>query len=121
MIVSKSELMMFTLRPMTCAMALIRSASIPITVWPSGAMNSFGAYWASDAMRNVPLALIFAGTVAAIAGSVVADTEAVLVFVVPVLLLLLPQPASRTIVSRGATVRTSCLLIGRTSVTFGVK
>ena len=43
MIVSNVALTMFALSPMTAASAVPRSASIPITVCPSGAMNSFGA------------------------------------------------------------------------------
>ena len=43
MIVSNVALTTFAFRPITAASALLRSASIPITVWPSEAMNSFGA------------------------------------------------------------------------------
>src|SRR5690348_14986667 len=114
MIVSKFELMMFTLRPMTPASAAMRSASIPITVWPSGATNSLGAYWASLAMFSVPFALILAGTVAAIAESVLTCAGLPLSAVVlelDVVLLLLPQPASARIASAGTPIRANRLLI----------
>ena len=39
---------------------------MPMTVWPSDAMNSFGAYVASAATVSVPCDLIEAGTWAAI-------------------------------------------------------
>ena len=43
MIVSNVALTTFALSPSCATSALARSASMPITVWPSGAMNSFGA------------------------------------------------------------------------------
>src|ERR1700682_222424 len=66
MMASKVELTSCTFNPITAASALTMSGSMPITVWPSGAMNSFGAYWASVATIRVPLDLIAAGTCAAI-------------------------------------------------------
>ncbi len=69
MIVSNVALTSFAFRPMTLASALPRSASIPTTVWPSGPMNSFGAYVASDATVSVPFDLVAAGTSLATAAS----------------------------------------------------
>src|SRR5207245_2656077 len=66
-IASKVVFTSLTFKPMTAASAFTRSGSIPITVWPSGAMNSLGAYCASVPTVRGPLALIVAGTCAAIA------------------------------------------------------
>src|SRR5690348_4253330 len=122
MIVSKFELMMATFRPIVFAMALMRSASIPITVWPSGAMNSFGAYCASLATFSVPFDLTLAGTVAAIAGSVVTDigVEVALGAVLDdeVVLLLLPQPANASAASAGTAIRKTLLLVKSASKSF---
>src|SRR5215472_4699921 len=65
MIVSKVALTMLTRSPITWPSAWARSASMPTTVWPSGPMNSFGAYVASAATVSVPFDLIDAGTWAA--------------------------------------------------------
>ena len=117
MIVSKFALTMFAFRPITAASACIRSASMPMTVCPSGAMNSFGAYCASVATISVPLDLIAAGTCATTAGSAeVATTTAVVVVGVETvvlleLLLLLPQPASASRASAGTPMRATSLLI----------
>ena len=78
---------------------------MPITVCPSGATNSSGAYCASVATSSVPFDLIAAGTCVAIdesiAGlvSVAEDDVALLLLLV---LLLLPHPASATMTSKGA-------------------
>src|SRR5437660_6204573 len=110
MIASKVELTTFTFSPITAAIALTMSGSMPITVWPSGAMNSSGAYSASLATISVPLALTAAGTCAAIAaltpGEGEVEVEAVVDF------LLLPQPASTMAASAGRHNAASDLLIG---------
>ena len=86
---------------------------MPMTVWPSGAMNSSGAYWASDATVSVPFDLIAAGTSLAIDVSTVgvagaeADVELLLLLVE----LLLPQPASATMTSTGAAIARTVFLI----------
>src|SRR5437879_584928 len=111
MIASNVALTTFTLRPSTAATALTMSGSMPITVCPSGAMNSSGAYSASLATISVPLDLIFAGTCAAIAAFSLA---ALVVAAVEELFLLLPQPAIAAIASsatptrKGLLIETSC-------------
>src|ERR1019366_2136494 len=77
MIPSKVSLTMSALIPITAARALLRSASIPITVWPSEAKNSFGAQLASAAPVSVPFDLIAAGTSAATAASAAGTAELV--------------------------------------------
>src|SRR5438093_5637382 len=108
MIASKVELTTFTFSPNTAAIALTISGSMPITVWPSGAMNSLGAYSASLATISVPLDLIFAGTCAAMAGSALtAGVAAVVEEVVD--FLLLPQPESAAKASTAAQIRAPSL------------
>src|SRR5207244_8959654 len=75
--------------PITSPSALPRSASMPTTVCPSGAMNSLGAYSASDATVIVPFFFTAAGTSAA-----TLLFSPALTFEVVELFLLLPQPAS---------------------------
>src|ERR1700730_10104289 len=110
MIASKVEFTTWAFKPPTPAIALTMSGSMPITVWPSGAMNSFGAYCASLATISVPLALTEAGTWAAIAGF--AFVAAAFVLVVEVELLLPPQPANARAASAGTPRRVTSLLIG---------
>ena len=62
------------------------SASIPMIVWPSEAMNSLGAYCASVATVSVPFDLIAAGTCAAIVASALLDVVVAVVAVELVLL-----------------------------------
>src|SRR6478672_3740224 len=122
MIDSKSELIRLTFNPISEAIVCIRSASIPITVWPSGAMNSFGAYCASVATARVPFDLIAAGTSFAIevliAGVVTGPAEVVAPLEV-LELLELPQPASAATTSTGATTATTSFLIDAPSVVDG--
>src|SRR5438552_5857739 len=110
MIASKVELTTCAFKPSTAAIALTMSGSIPITVWPSGAMNSFGAYCASLATIRVPLDLTLAGTCAAMAALAALGGASVAVAVV--LFLLLPQPASSAIASADAPTLRISLLIG---------
>ena len=58
---SKGALTTSTRMPMTFPSAAARSADIPVTVFPSGAMNSFGGYVASAATFRVPWARIASG------------------------------------------------------------
>src|SRR5258708_36489085 len=53
-------------RPIVSARAVTRSGSMPMTVCPSEARNSFGAYCASLATVSVPFDLTAAGPRAAI-------------------------------------------------------
>ena len=57
MIESKVALTTLALSPIADASAFARSASMPTTVLPSEAMNSFGAYVASAATVSVPFFL----------------------------------------------------------------
>jgi hypothetical protein len=91
---------------------------MPITVWPSGATNSLGAYWASDATFSVPFDLIAAGTVAAIAASApVGATLDVLDALEELeeLELLLPQPAIASNAIAGTKTRAISFVIGASS------
>ncbi len=93
------------------------SASIPMIVWPSEAMNSLGAYCASVATVSVPFDLIAAGTCAAIVAVGLRRRRGRRVVAVElVLLLLLPQPASARTASAGTPMRATSLLIGSSSV-----
>ena len=113
MIVSKFELMRFTCNPMTAPSAFSRSASIPITVCPFGAMNSLGAYCASVATFSVPLDFIAAGTCEATVALSADDGVLTTVTEVElVLLLLLPQPANARIVSAGTPIAATSFLMG---------
>src|SRR5712675_533029 len=107
MIVSNVALTMLILRPSTCPRALAKSASQPITVWPSDAMNSLGAYVASAATVSVPFDLMAAGTSAAIelAGLADGDCDAVAagVLLLLLLLLLLLQPVATSAVTASTT------------------
>jgi hypothetical protein len=82
-------------------------------VCPSGATNSFGAYWASVATFSVPFDLIAAGTCAAIAALVLGVDTLEPVDVADVLLLeeLLPQPAIASTAKTGTPMRATSLLI----------
>jgi hypothetical protein len=97
---------------LTSPSAFIMSASIPMIVWPSEAMNSLGAYCASVATISLPFALIAAGTWAAIVASRLLGAVVVVVAVEPVPLPLLPQPASTRTASAGIPTRATSLLIG---------
>ena len=57
MIESKVAFTIFAFSPIADATAFARSASMPTTVLPSQAMNSFGAYVASAATVRVPFCL----------------------------------------------------------------
>src|SRR3954471_3140867 len=83
-----------TLTPRVWPTALNRSTSIPSTVLPSLARNSFGAYDASVPTTMVPADLIFGGSFAARAADLVSvGAGAELVLVSPLERELLPQPA----------------------------
>src|ERR1700730_16108095 len=119
-IVSKFELMMFAFNPMVARSALMRSASMPITVWPSGATNSLGAYWASLATFSVPFDLIAAGTVAAIAELTLVGATLDVLGVLEELeeleeLELLPQPAIARTTSARTPKRAISFVIGASS------
>ena len=117
MIVSKVALTRLAFSPMTAPSAFTRSASMPMTVWPSGAMNSFGAYCASVATFNVPLAFIAAGTCEETVGlALLVVVFTTVIAVELVLLLLLPQPASTRTVSAGIPIRATSLLIASSSI-----
>src|SRR6478609_1560758 len=73
MMVSNPAFWNSALRPSLAATALKRSTSMPMTVLPSVSMNSLGAYDASEPTMIVPRSLIFCGTLAASAGSTVAE------------------------------------------------
>ena len=93
------------------------SGSIPMIVWPSEAMNSFGAYSASVATFSVPFDLIAAGTSLATDATAPLDVDVLVEVVVAVeavllLVLLLPQPASARTVSASTPRRATILLIG---------
>ena len=60
MMLSKVTFLTVAWSPIAWARAFARSASIPITVLPFDAMNSFGAYVASAATVSVPFDLIAA-------------------------------------------------------------
>src|SRR5947207_3027943 len=111
MMASNVELTTLAFNPITAASALTMSGSMPITVWPSGAMNSFGAYWASLATVSVPFFLIASGTCAAIAALTLGCATVVAVLAV-LELLLLPQPASSDAASASASAQMTSLLIG---------
>src|SRR5437868_2832277 len=114
MIASKVELTMVAFKPSTAAIALTMSGSMPITVCPSGAMNSFGAYCASVPTISVPLDLIAAGTCAAIDALALGVGTVAAVLAVDDVdeLLLLPQPAIASTASAGTPTRMTSLLIG---------
>ena len=73
---SKVTLVTSMVSPITWPSAAARSASMPMTVLPSGAMNSLGGYVASDATMTVPLLLIDPGTSEAIYATLAADEAA---------------------------------------------
>ena len=103
MIVSNVALTMLILRPSTCPRALANSGSQPITVWPSDAMNSLGAYVASAATVSVPFDLMAAGTSAAIELTGLADGDCDAVAAGALLLLLLLQPVATSAVTASIT------------------
>ena len=112
MIVSNVALTNLTFRPICAPSALTRSTSMPITVCPSGPMNSFGAYVASAATVSVPFDLIAAGTSAAIdAFAPLVDAVVVELLLLLLVLLLLPHPASATMTSTGAAIARTDFLI----------
>src|SRR5436190_8075179 len=121
MIASNVELTTFALSPSTAAIALTMSGSMPITVCPSGAMNSLGAYSASLATTNVPLALIAGGTCAAIValtlgvGGAAGAVELVAVVFLPP-----PHPASAARAKAALHVSATSLRIEVSSQTVGV-
>ncbi len=85
---------------------------MPMTVWPSSAMNSFGAYVASEATISVPFDLIADGTVATIAAFALFAADVVAVVAVELELLLLPQPARARTASTGTPILAASLLMG---------
>src|SRR5215471_19156653 len=100
MMVAKVALTGFHLMPMAWPRALPRSASKPMIVCPSDAMNSSGGYVASMATVT-PLALMALGTSAATCGTAplvaAADAEPLLVDVVGVRDLLYDRAATRVV------------------------
>ena len=105
MMLSKVWLVTVASSPISPAIAFARSASIPMTVLPSDAMNSSGAYVASAATVSCPLDLMSAGTWPAIAGSgLTLKLAAVSVPPPPPFSsLLLPQPAATVTVAKAIT------------------
>src|SRR5579871_778970 len=113
MIASNCASLNFAFRPIVSASAVTRSGSIPMIVCPSEARNSLGAYWASVPTTSVPLDLIDAGTLAAIAATVPVPLLVVVVGVLEfvVVELLLPHPAIARTASTGTPMRARKLII----------
>src|SRR5215212_11211081 len=112
MMASKVTFFISKSSPIACARAFARSASIPIIVWPSGAMYSFGGYVASAATVSVPFDLMSLGTSAAIFLSSCTLTFGVALRVVLVVLLELPpHPAASAAVASAPTTAIASLLL----------